>query len=110
KESSARELVLKNTITIACLCMERRELNRGGGGGFLVIREVLPTTFEVLQYDVHLSPSFETSRFEGSVDVRLNVLEATSSIVLNAQELLIDPEVTFKSGDEELKAVQVVVD
>ncbi|KAF4665968.1 hypothetical protein FOL47_004338 [Perkinsus chesapeaki] len=76
----------------------------------MVEREVLPTNFEVSQYDIHLAPSFETSRFQGSVDVHLDILQPTTSIVLNAQELLIDPEVTFKSDNEELKATSVVVD
>jgi puromycin-sensitive aminopeptidase len=47
----------------------------------------LPAYVSPRRYQLEISPDLERSRFEGSVSVTLDVLEATSQLVLNAAEL-----------------------
>lgn len=50
-------------------------------------REILPTNVVPTHYRLSLTPNFSTFKYEGKVDVRLDVAKPTSSIVLNATEL-----------------------
>jgi puromycin-sensitive aminopeptidase len=47
----------------------------------------LPRTARPTRYDVLLEPDLEAARFQGTVQVAVEVLEATETLVLNAAEL-----------------------
>ncbi|KAI5286663.1 Aminopeptidase 2 mitochondrial [Ascosphaera aggregata] len=96
----------------------------GGGehipsGGASVVpagREVLPKNVKPTHYDLTLEPDFEKFTYEGTVAIDLDVLETTSFIKLNANELTIhsseifvdgqthapSPDVTLKEEDQTL--------
>ncbi|CAK7901281.1 aminopeptidase 2 [[Candida] anglica] len=50
-------------------------------------REVLPTNVKPLHYDLTLEPLFDTFRFDGTVEITLQVNENTDEIVLNSTEI-----------------------
>ena len=50
-------------------------------------REILPTNVIPKHYKLSLTPDFSTFKFSGKLSVDLDVMEPTSSIVLNALEL-----------------------
>ena len=50
-------------------------------------REILPTHVIPTHYRVSLSPDFQTFKYKGKVDVKLDVAKPTLSISLNAVEL-----------------------
>ncbi|RKP39469.1 peptidase family M1-domain-containing protein [Dimargaris cristalligena] len=52
-------------------------------------REVLPTNVRPIHYDLQLTPDLDKLVFDGTVAVKLEVLEATSTITLNAEDLKI---------------------
>ncbi|PYI04445.1 aminopeptidase 2 [Aspergillus sclerotiicarbonarius CBS 121057] len=55
----------------------------------------LPTNVRPVHYDLMLEPDLETFMFRGRVDIRLDVLEETTSITLHAIDLAIDdPQVS----------------
>jgi len=56
----------------------------------------LPETVKPVLYDVHLTPNFETFKFEGHLVITCNVIETTSTIVMNSAELEIK---SAKVGD-----------
>ncbi|KAI9714490.1 MAG: Aminopeptidase 2 mitochondrial [Bogoriella megaspora] len=59
-------------------------------GGSLDIakgREVLPKNVKPTHYDLTLEPNFENFKYEGKVDIDLDVLEDTTAISLNTLEL-----------------------
>jgi puromycin-sensitive aminopeptidase len=47
----------------------------------------LPRTARPTRYDVLLEPDLDAARFQGTVEVAVEVLEATDTLVLNAAEL-----------------------
>ncbi|KAI9270229.1 peptidase family M1-domain-containing protein [Helicostylum pulchrum] len=58
-------------------------------------RQVLPTLVKPVHYDLNLTPNLSTFVYDGSVKVSLQVLNDTSVIVLNANELTIDTAIIF---------------
>lgn len=62
-------------------------------------RILLPKNVRPVHYRVHLTPSFETFKFDGKVDVQVEVNEATKTIVVNALDLEVSlAVVTYESG------------
>ena len=47
----------------------------------------LPTNVVPRVYHLHLTPNFESFKFDGSVQIEVEVVEATNEIVMNAAEL-----------------------
>lgn len=62
-------------------------------------REVLPTNVKPVHYHVTLEPDFEKFTYEGKVVIDLDVVEDTTSIELNVNELKIHAT-TVKSGEQ----------
>ena len=50
-------------------------------------REILPTNVVPRHYKLSLTPDFKTFKYSGNVSVDIDVVESTSSIILNALEL-----------------------
>ena len=50
-------------------------------------REALPTTVFFENYQVELTPNFDTFKYQGSVVITLNVVNPTDTIVLNSLEI-----------------------
>lgn len=50
-------------------------------------REVLPKNVKPLHYDVILEPNFKTFKYDGTVEIELDVVEDTKSISLNSIEI-----------------------
>ncbi|KAF2169095.1 hypothetical protein M409DRAFT_36300 [Zasmidium cellare ATCC 36951] len=50
-------------------------------------REVLPKNVKPLHYNVTLEPNFETFKYDGTVEIELDVVKDTTSISLNALEI-----------------------
>lgn len=50
-------------------------------------REVLPKNVKPLHYDLTLEPNFKTFKYDGTVEIDLDVVEDTKSISLNALEI-----------------------
>lgn len=50
-------------------------------------REVLPKNVKPLHYDVTLEPNFETFKYDGIVEIELDVVEDTTSISLNTLDI-----------------------
>jgi len=50
-------------------------------------REVLPKNVKPLHYDVTLEPNFETFKYDGTVEIDLDVIDDTKSISLNSIEI-----------------------
>ncbi|KXS98509.1 hypothetical protein AC578_5517 [Pseudocercospora eumusae] len=62
-------------------------------------REVLPKNVKPLHYNVTLDPNFESFMYTGTVEIELDVIEATDSISLNALELDITETKLVKTSD-----------
>ncbi|KAI8083890.1 peptidase family M1-domain-containing protein [Thamnidium elegans] len=58
-------------------------------------RQVLPALVKPVHYDLNLTPDLNNFVYDGSVKVSLQVLNDTSIIVLNANELTIDTAIVF---------------
>ncbi|KAH9252450.1 hypothetical protein BASA81_009651 [Batrachochytrium salamandrivorans] len=52
-------------------------------------REVLPTTVKPSHYSLEITPNVDTFEFSGCVQISLDILEETSTVVANANELTI---------------------
>lgn len=50
-------------------------------------REVLPKNVKPLKYGLTLEPNFETFKFDGNVEIELDVIEESNSVTLNILEL-----------------------
>ncbi|ORZ34473.1 aminopeptidase [Catenaria anguillulae PL171] len=50
-------------------------------------REILPTNVVPTHYNVELTPDLESFTFEGSVDIQVKIVEATSVVKVNVKEL-----------------------
>ena len=72
-------------------------------------REILPGNVVPRHYRLSLTPDFHTFKYKGQVDVKLDVNEATSSIVLNALELEFH-SASVKSGGKSIKSKNINVD
>ena len=59
----------------------------------------LPTHVRPRHYDLLIAPDLDTSTFAGEVTISLSLDEATSQIVLNAQDLDVELVELFQSGD-----------
>eukprot|EP00123_Amoebidium_parasiticum_P017500 comp23874_c0_seq1/m.41878 comp23874_c0_seq1/g.41878 ORF comp23874_c0_seq1/g.41878 comp23874_c0_seq1/m.41878 type:complete len:864 (-) comp23874_c0_seq1:481-3072(-) len=65
-------------------------------------RHILPTNVKPLHYDLTLTPNFEDFTYTGEESVKVQVVETTSQITLNAKELTIDPAVLVLEDGNEL--------
>lgn len=72
-------------------------------------REVLPSNVIPKHYKLSLTPDFSTFKFAGTVNVDLDVVEATKSIVLNAVDLELH-SATVESKGKEVKSTKIEVD
>lgn len=86
----------------------------------------LPSDLRAVRYDLHLSPDLDEARFDGTVRIRFDVVEATDVITLNAADLRIGQvavravspahgsddayEVTTLSLDDELERMAIHLD
>lgn len=76
-----------------------------------VEREVLPTNVKPIHYKVTLEPNFETFKFEGKVEIELEIQERTDVVTLNSVDHKIhearigDVEAISISFDEEKQTV-----
>lgn len=62
-------------------------------------RVLLPTNVRPVHYRVHLTPNFETFKFDGDVKVDVEVKEATKTIVVNVLDLEVSAaSVSYESG------------
>jgi aminopeptidase 2 len=62
-------------------------------------RVLLPTNVRPNHYRVHLTPNFETFKFDGQVDVKVDVIKATKTIVVNTLDLEVSSVVvSYDSG------------
>lgn len=65
-------------------------------------RVLLPTNVKPVHYRVHLTPSFETFKFDGQVDVEVEVKEATKTIVVNVLDIEVSSAtVSYEAGINE---------
>lgn len=62
-------------------------------------REVLPKNVKPLHYNLTLEPNFETFKYEGTVEVDLDVVEDTKSISVNSLEIDIN-STTIQAGGQ----------
>lgn len=62
-------------------------------------REVLPKNVKPLHYNVTLEPNFDTFKYDGTVEIDLDVVQDTSSISVNALELDIT-HTTIEAGGQ----------
>jgi aminopeptidase 2 len=72
-------------------------------------REVLPGNVVPRHYRLSLTPDFKTFKYKGKVDVKLDVTEATSSIVLNALDMEFH-SASLNSGGKSIKSKNIDVD
>lgn len=52
-----------------------------------LIRDVLPAACRPVHYDLQLTPNLTSFKFQGSVQIHLEIKEATNRISVNAAEL-----------------------
>lgn len=62
-------------------------------------RDILPSNVKPTHYDLELRPDMEKFTFTGTVKIQVEVMEATKSISLNAQELS-DFDATLSINDK----------
>lgn len=68
----------------------------------------LPQSVVPQRYELTLTPDLENATFAGEVNIRIDVLEATNEIVLNAAELeIFDVEVTSDAGNRIASSVRL---
>ncbi|KAF2749750.1 hypothetical protein M011DRAFT_465417 [Sporormia fimetaria CBS 119925] len=85
-------------------CSHRRNMCRhqpdvdGAAMDITQAREVLPTNVKPVHYDLTLEPDFEKFTYEGKVSIDLDVVEDTTSISLNANELTIHSTTVSSNG------------
>ncbi|KAH6561606.1 hypothetical protein BASA50_004477 [Batrachochytrium salamandrivorans] len=76
-----------------CRCYQPRSTNMCNNGpahsGSTGTREVLPTTVKPSHYSLEITPNVDTFEFSGCVQISLDILEETSTVVANANELTI---------------------
>ncbi|KAL9096173.1 MAG: hypothetical protein Q9165_001696 [Trypethelium subeluteriae] len=73
------------------MCKLHRDTEEAGGSLDITKgREVLPKNVKPTHYNLTLEPNFQTFKYDGKVDIDLDVLEDTKSISLNTLELDID--------------------
>eukprot|EP01127_Copromyxa_protea_P012138 TRINITY_DN3126_c0_g1_i1.p1 TRINITY_DN3126_c0_g1~~TRINITY_DN3126_c0_g1_i1.p1 ORF type:complete len:867 (-),score=252.09 TRINITY_DN3126_c0_g1_i1:54-2654(-) len=64
-------------------------------------RVLLPTNVTPSHYRVHLTPNFETFKFDGKVDVQVSVKEATKTVVVNTLDLeILSASISYESGNQ----------
>jgi len=64
-------------------------------------RVLLPTNVRPKHYRVHLTPNFESFKFDGKVEVQVEVKEATKTIVVNVLDLEISNAVVTYGSDSQ---------
>ncbi|CAM1326966.1 NPEPPS (predicted), partial [Pycnogonum litorale] len=69
----------------------------------------LPKTVIPVSYDIWLKPNLKTFKFDGKVNVQIEVVEATQSIVLNAVDLEIAKVIVKGADGKEVTAENVTV-
>ncbi|KAG9244468.1 peptidase family M1-domain-containing protein [Calycina marina] len=72
-------------------------------------RDALPANVKPIHYELTIEPEMvEVETFEGSVVIHLDVLNATSSIVLNMRELMIsDTKVISEQKEVKIKGLEI---
>lgn len=72
-------------------------------------RDILPSNVKPLHYDLSFEPDLDKAEtFEGNVIIHLNVVEDTSSIVLNARDLtIISTNATVDGKNMKIKEVKI---
>lgn len=70
---------------------------------------LLPTNVKPLAYDIALTPDKDLSTFKGKVNILLNILESTNSIILHSKELDIK-QVNLVINKKNIKAFDVQID
>ena len=58
----------------------------------------LPRNVVPRRYDLHLTPDLDAGRFEGEVEIEVEIVEPADMVVLNAAELEIEPPTFSGSG------------
>ncbi|KAI9352752.1 peptidase family M1-domain-containing protein [Obelidium mucronatum] len=75
-----------------CLCHHQQLADVQTGGPNTdpaASRDILPSNIVPSNYAVWLEPDFETLTFAGTVDIRVEIVAETTTVVLNAKELKI---------------------
>ncbi|EGP86157.1 uncharacterized protein MYCGRDRAFT_73926 [Zymoseptoria tritici IPO323] len=70
------------------MCQGHREADVAGANMDITMgREVLPKNVKPLHYDLTLEPNFETFKYDGAVEIELDVVEDTTSISVNSLDI-----------------------
>jgi aminopeptidase 2 len=63
-------------------------------------RQILPANVRPLHYDLELEPDFDTCKIGGSMNIELDILEASKSITLNVVDIKVK-EISLKCREEQ---------